>query len=559
MSFNVSYVLSLKNRYSSKAAKITASTQKLNSSLGRLNRKLAISKASFGGATSEMAGFARGMIATLAAAAGFNSLVTFERQMAKVKAISGATGDEFVALREKARDLGATTEFTAGQAAAGMAFLAQAGFKTSEILASMTGILNLATAGSLDLAAAADITSNVMTPFGIKANEITRVVDAMAIVAANSNTNIIQLGGAMKNVAPVAAKFKISLEATAAAIGVLGDAGIQAERAGTGLKIIMLRLVKPVGEVKLALKALNVQGQELNPAVNSLSTVLGRMKTKLDNVKNPALRAAIEVALFGQEASAVGGILLQSGKRMAELRSEMKNTTGAAKRMADIMRNNLGGDIDSALSSVSNLVIGVGESGLTKALRDMIQGFTTGVRAISSFSQEFPALTSFILKAIAAFIGIKIAIMAYGKAQIAFLAIQVAATNAMLLFNLALAANPIGVIVGVMALAIAGFIAFREEIGQTVDSLLGFFNLPMPDFLKGVFGMDVNAEANIIAMKEKSKGLTDPNIAAKGAQAANGRIDGNININAPKGVIKSIESITSGTGINLGLNAAAAL
>lgn len=544
MSFNVSYLLELKDRYSANAKKINARTRTLNTSLNNLNKRLATSRAEFAGAGTRMASFATGMLATIAAAAGAGALISFERNMAKVKAISGATGEQFSELRKQARLLGQTTEFTSAQAAAGQAFLAQAGFKTNEILAAMPDILDLATAGTLGLAEAADIASNIMTPFGIAASESARVVDSLAIIAANSNTNIQQLGNAMKNVAPVAAKLKIPLEATAAAIGVLGDSGIQAERAGTGLKIVLQRLVKPVGEVKLAFAALAVRGQELNPAVNTMSDVLSRLNAKLDKIKDPAKRAAIEIAIFGSEASAVGSVLLKSTGRIDELTKKMIESKGAGKEMASIMRDNLGGDIDSLLSSVSGLVIGIGEGGLTGGLRDIIQTMTGAFRAVSSFSATFPALTSFMVKATAAIIAIKLATMVYGKGMIAFLAIQKAVTVGVLLFNAAMMANPLGLLIGGMALAIGAFIAFRSEIGATIDSFLGLFNLSLPSWMRSAFGM---GEVNINA--------GDKGIAAQGS-AASGRLDGNININAPAGVIRSVDSVSTGTGVNLGLNMA---
>lgn len=149
----------------------------------------------------------------------------FEASMSRVSAITGATTEQFEALEKQAMELGATTVFSASQAAEGMSFLAMAGFDTNEILAAMPGVLNLAAAGQMDLARASDIASNILTGFQLSAEESGRVVDVMAKAMTTANTNIEQLGYAMKYVAPVAASVGLSIEETAAAVGKLSDSG----------------------------------------------------------------------------------------------------------------------------------------------------------------------------------------------------------------------------------------------------------------------------------------------------------------------------------------------
>src|SRR5690554_5207658 len=174
-----------------------------------------------------------------------NLMADFGQEMSTVRAITGATDAQFEQLQNTARELGATTRFSASEAAAGIQFLARAGFEVDDILASIEGTLQLAQAGAMGLAEAADIASNVLTGFRLNAAETSRVVDVLALASNSSNTNVSQLGQAMSMVAPVAAGLGVSVEEASAAIGALSDAGIQSSRAGTGLRRVLSSLESP--------------------------------------------------------------------------------------------------------------------------------------------------------------------------------------------------------------------------------------------------------------------------------------------------------------------------
>src|SRR5690554_8044155 len=184
----------------------------------------------------------------------------FQAAMNGLAAVSGATADQMATLEQQARSLGATSQFSAQQAGEAQRFLAQAGFEVNEILAATPGILQLATAGSLDLANAADIASNVLGGMRLEVAELGRVNDVLAATAARSNTSIEQLGQALSFAAPFAASAGIELEEVAAAIGVMSDDGIQASRAGTGMVGVIRQLsrVNPAAE-----RALDVAGMVL--------------------------------------------------------------------------------------------------------------------------------------------------------------------------------------------------------------------------------------------------------------------------------------------------------
>lgn len=358
--------LSLNNRrFMSGMAKATMAARKFGSRIGKIG---------FGAMKT-------GAIAATAAATAFGvtaarTIANFGMEMSKVKALTGATEEEFEALTAKAREMGATTAFSASEAAAGMAFLAQAGFNTNEILASSEDLLNLAAAGGLELASAMDIASNIMKPFNMDAAESARVADVLAKTASSTNTNVTQLGEAFKKVAPISDQLGISFEETSAAIGVLGNAGIQASDAGTALKNIMARLVKPTSEVETGLAALGLTAEDVNPATQSLSSIFFKFQQAAQKVADRSKVAAAGVGIFGLRANAAGGILMKSSKEIWNMKKALDDAEGSAAKMAKTMLDNLGGDAKIMKSVFQELQLAIGEGGLTSVLRQATQWLT---------------------------------------------------------------------------------------------------------------------------------------------------------------------------------------
>lgn len=316
------------------------------------------------------------MAATFAAAAVINGIANFDREMSKVAAITQATSIELGAMRDVARELGATTEFSAKQAAEGLSFLGMAGFEAAESIAALPAVLDLATAAGLGLGSAADITSNIMSAFSIAARDSADVTDILAAASSSANTDVSQLGQAMKFVGPVAAGLGISMSDTAAAIGKLSDAGIQGGQAGTSLRKIMLSLAAPTKEATDTLTAMGISLSEVDPNVVSLTDII-------DRLNEAQIDAAQGSKIFGQEA--VSGILALTAQAdgLRELTGELKNVDGAAGDMANTMRDNLGGDIDTLMSSVSGLILTMGDAGLTAVLRGVVAGLTGVINGVS--------------------------------------------------------------------------------------------------------------------------------------------------------------------------------
>ena len=310
----------------------------------------------------------------------------FEEAMSEVAAISGATGAELAALEKQAKFLGETTRFSASEAAAGMKFLAMAGFETNEVLAAMPGLLDLAAAAGMDLAAAADITSNILSGFAMDAAEASRVADVLAKTTSSSNTNVYQLGEAMKFVAPVAAGLGISVEEVSAAIGILGDNGIQASMAGTTLRSGLLRLSSPTKNVREALSKLGVELFDNEGRMLSLTEIISQLEVALADMTDQQKTATLEM-LFGKNAVSGWMALIETGSaKLGNFTKALENSNGAAAEMARIMTDNTAGGLMEMRSALEGLSISIFEA-LAPAIK-------TGTELIISLTRRINEMDS---------------------------------------------------------------------------------------------------------------------------------------------------------------------
>jgi TP901 family phage tail tape measure protein len=333
------------------------------------------------------------LTAMLSIGTAIRTIAEFESSVSRMGAISGATTADLERMRDVAKDLGSSTEFSATQAADGLTFLAMAGFEAAEAMAAIPAVLDLATASGMGLAQAADTASNIMSGFGIAAQNAANVADVLAAASSRSNTSVTQLGGAMSTVAPIAKALDISLADTAAAIGVMSDAGIQGERAGTAMRGVLASLAGPTTQATEVLTRLGLTIKDIDPAMNSLSTIMGRLG-------NAGLSTADAMTVFGREAASGALVLIDGAQRLGEFGDELRNVDGAAGDMAATMRDNLGGDIKTLQSAVSGLILALGEAGLTAILRGLVKLVTGVARAVTSMVDAFvsarDAVTGFV-------------------------------------------------------------------------------------------------------------------------------------------------------------------
>lgn len=279
----------------------------------------------------------------------------FESQMSRVKAISGATGEEFEQLKEQAMQLGADTSFSASQAAEGMENLAAAGFTTSEIMSAMPGLLNLAAASGEDLASSSDIAASTLRGFGLAASDAAHVADVLAANANRTNSSVADTGEAMKYVAPLARAAGLSLEETAAAIGIMANAGIQGSQAGTSLRGALSRLSKPTDDMTAAMDELGISFYDSNGKMKSLTEQVGMLRQATEGMTDEQKNNYL-VTLYGQEALSGMLALINEGEgSLGELTNAYKNCDGAAQKAAETMQDNLSGALEQLGGSAQTL------------------------------------------------------------------------------------------------------------------------------------------------------------------------------------------------------------
>lgn len=388
----------------------------------------------------------------------------FEEGMSKVAAVSGATGDDFKKLRDKAEELGATTKFSATEAADGMQFLAMAGFKTNDILKSMPGMLNLAAAGALDLGQAADITSNIMSGFGIESSKSTHIADVLAASAANANTNVSQMGEAMKYLAPAAKSMGWSMEESAAAVMTLGNAGIQGTLAGQAFATSLTRLAKdPTKKMKKAMDELNFSFFDAKGTMKSLPDIIAGMQKNMSGWTDQQ-KAATITTIFGAEAYKHWAVLLDAGSGTLSKNTKMlEKADGASEKMAKTMSNNAKGGIKTLLSALENLSIKLSDI-LLPYLNKMVAKLTEWTRAFANLS---PAAQKVILviAGIAAAIGPVLVIggtliSSIGTIAGAFSGLSLAIAGSSV--GLSALAGPIGIAIAGIGLVTGAVLAYKK-------------------------------------------------------------------------------------------------
>lgn len=346
----------------------------------------------------------------LTAAAGFAVKLgmDFEQGMAQVAAVSGATAEEMEAMEAQARHLGSTTKYSALQAAEGMEFLARAGFSANEIMEAMPGLLDLAAASGADLGVAADITSNILSGFGMKAAEAGRVADVLALASASSNTSVEGMGEAMKYVAPVAASLGISVEETAAAVGLLGDAGIQGGQAGTVLRKGLLSLASPTDSAAKLMKELGMEMFDADGNMKALPDVMKELENGLEGMTAQQKTATLET-LFGAQAVSGWSALIDAGSdSLGDFTGELNDAEGAAAEMAAVMSDTTAGRLLELKSAIEEVGLQLFEA-LQPALETVI-GWLTKLAGwfnnLSDESVQVIAVVGAIVAAIGPLIGI---------------------------------------------------------------------------------------------------------------------------------------------------------
>lgn len=334
--------------------------------------------------------------------AAVKTAADFDSAMSQVAAVSGATGKDFDALRNKAREMGSKTKFSATEAAEAMNYMAMAGWKTEDMLGGIEGVMNLAAASGEDLATTSDIVTDALTAFGLSAKDSGHFADILAAASSNANTNVSMMGETFKYCAPIAGALGFSAEDTAEAIGLMANAGIKSSQAGTALRTIMNNLA---GDVKISGKAIGdvtIATTNADGSMRDLSDILADCRSAFGNLTESEKAQAAE-SLVGKNAMSGFLALMNAGEGDIEkLSSAIDNCDGSAEKMAMTMQDNLAGQLTILKSQLQELAISFGDI-LMPAIRSIVsklQGFVDKLNGMDEGTKRTIATIALLVASI---------------------------------------------------------------------------------------------------------------------------------------------------------------
>lgn len=395
----------LRQEYSRQADNLNYLQNELDQTRGKYREMIAVSKSSVGrlgqtfseigpkiksvGDSMKSVGRSMSLYVTAPIAAGFGTAmkksIDFDDTMRKVKATSGATGDEFNQLRTKALQMGRDTKFTASESAEAMNYMALAGWDTKDMLKGVGGVMDLAAASGEDLASVSDIVTDNLTAFGMKAKDSTHFADVLAQTSSKANTDVRGLGEAFKYAAPVAGALGYSVEDTSIAIGLMSNAGIKGEKAGTALRTMFTNLSKPTKAMKDEMDKLGISITDSNGEMLPMRDVLDQLRGKMGGLSKDQ-QAAAASTIFGKEAmSGALAVINASDEDYKKLTKSIDGSKGASKRMANEMEGGIGGAMRKMKSAIESLAISLGD-----ALAPMLYKVATWVTKLANKFSNLP-------------------------------------------------------------------------------------------------------------------------------------------------------------------------
>lgn len=402
----------------------------------------------------------------------------FETSMSKVAAIAGldTTGEEFEALSEKAKEMGATTKFSASEAADAFTYMAMAGWKTESMLDGIDGIMQLAAASGEDLATTSDIVTDALTAFGLQASDSSHFADILAAASNNANTNVSMLGESFKYVAPVAGALGYSAEDTSIALGLMANSGIKASQAGTALRTAMSNLVKPTDAMAVVMDQYGISLTDADGNMKSFMTIMTDLREKMGGL-DEATQAAAASTLFGKEAmSGMLAIINASDEDFNKLTNSIYNADGTAAQMAATMQDNLTGQLTILKSALEGLAISFGEI-IIPYLTQAVQWLTGVIDKFNSMDESTKKLIV-VVGTIAAAIGPVLLIIGKLSSAIGSIISLIGGAGGLSAVLTALT-GPIGIVIAAVAALVAAWVTdfggIREKTAEIFESIKSIF------------------------------------------------------------------------------------
>lgn len=406
-----------------------------------------------------------------------NAGMSFEAQMSKVASISGSTAVEIESLKNKAKEMGKSTIFSASESGQALEYMAMAGWKSEEMLGGLEGIMNLAASSGEGLAEVSDIVTDALTAFGLSAKDSGHFADVLAKASSNSNTNVGMMGQTFQYIAPVAGALGYSIEDTAVAIGMMANAGIKGEKSGTALRSTLTRLASPPKKCKDAMNTLGVSLTDAQGKMKPLSQVILELRKSFKGLSETQ-KAEYATALAGKEAmSGLLALVNSSDGDFNKLTKAIKLSDGAAEDMARTMNDNLKGSVTLAGSAIEGASIELYEK-FAPELKRLVDWFTMDmIPAMSKFASSVIENKELIASALigigVGFTALKIApvMIAGAKAIQVFTTTTIASKSAITALNTAIMSNPIGIMAAAIGVLVGGLVLLNMKASETTSKI----------------------------------------------------------------------------------------
>lgn len=365
---------------------VKKSVNDVNKQLGIIDNKTKATAAKLAAVSTAAATAVAG---AAAAVVGYSVKVgaSFEKAMSEVQAISGASGESLENLTEKAKEMGRTTAFSASEAAEAMKYMAMAGWKEQDIISGISGVMNLAAASGESLGSVSDIVTDAMTAFKMSSEQAEHFADVLAATSSSANTNVEMLGMSFKQSAALAGTMGYSIEDVSLALGLMASAGIKGEKAGMAIKNSIANMASPTKSMAAVMDQLNLSLTDSNGNMKDFRTVLTEVRKGFSGLSKDE-QAAAAATLFGKEAMA--GMLSIVGASDADfnkLADAIDNSSGSAKKMADVMLDNLSGQFTMLKSVTEGIGISIYDKfkrPLTDALKSVTKNFEGLAKSLES-------------------------------------------------------------------------------------------------------------------------------------------------------------------------------
>lgn len=414
----------------------------------------------------------------------------FDSQMSTVRAISGATGDEFDALRGKAIEMGSSTAFSASEAGEAMEYMAMAGWTTEDMLAGISGVMAAAAASGEDLATTSDILTDSLTAFGKSAQDSAHFADVLVAAGNNANTSVSMMGETFKYAGAVCGTLGISIEDAAIATGLMGNAGIKASQAGTALRAGLTNLVKPSKEAATAMEAYGVSIATTDDGSVDFMATMKNLRQTLGGLESTEQAAAI-AAIFGKDAMAGWSAIVNASEGdFADLTNAIYNCEGAAQEAADIKLDNLSGQITILKSTLEGIAIQIGDI-LMPTVRNIVGAIQEWAAKFSAADESTKRMIVTIGAVVAA---IGPAMLATSKILKTIISVHDTVVKLTPVVNAVKGAlggllSPVGAVVAVVALLTAAFMTLwntNEEFRTAITNIWTEIKNTVGGFIQGI-------------------------------------------------------------------------